>query len=713
MSPSLRQRLPGALAELGLTLVVSTLAAVALTWPLVLDVSGQVIGGGELGGWLWRIWWHFEEVAALQALDLGPLEHTRQLVSLGRFPETGNILDVLLLNYPLEQAFGFPTHHNLKVLVVLVGNGVCAYALARTLTSSKSVALAASLIALFNPLVTQDINGTGLRQVLLWWVLLYPIGLRRALRTTSPLDGAIVGLLFTLVSAFYWFYGLFTAMFTVIWLIGWAARHRDELLRQPRWMLPAAVTAAIGISLFLVPYFQAGGAIGPGGVPVQRSMMDLPETTFLLPFPQYDVIAHAPLRPTTAAENVLSSLHRVIQSSWPADYVVNPLHGTTTFPLAVFFVGVLPGFFIKRARPWLAVWLVFWLGTLGPFLKLGSHQDTSQVVMVGDFVVRLPYTWMFRFVPGMSRMFGPYRMASLMVVASVPLVAIGLSALRHRAGQFLATSAVAFAVAFQPFVHIAGPVAQGSESPPLLQLPLWVSDFAVPAWYTDDAASGGAGIIEMPFEQQQDLLSAYQAAHHQRVYYQNWATRTAVPPLLRQGGGDHGARIRSLANEDERKRDIDTVLLALSRDPTTTEMSALPAESLARLVTRHDYRWLVVHESGYLYVNVFDAPMLYAIAVSKLGEYLGQRPQVFMEFEGDPTQSTLQLPKWVPQAPMRDLSRTTPAEADNPQLLMAVFDLHAWVEAGAIANLGLAPGEGLTPGEGLAPDQAQDAPESP
>ena len=36
----------------------------AVTWPIVLNMDSIVVGGGELGGWLWRQWWHFEEVRA-------------------------------------------------------------------------------------------------------------------------------------------------------------------------------------------------------------------------------------------------------------------------------------------------------------------------------------------------------------------------------------------------------------------------------------------------------------------------------------------------------------------------------------------------------------------------------------------------------------------------------------------------------------------------
>jgi len=671
-------RLLVALAEVALALAVSVVAAVALTWPLARDLHHQVVGGGELGGWIWRMWWHFQEVHALGELHLGPAESLRQLVSLGRYPETGNILDVLLLSYPLDHWLGFPEHNNIKVLLILVGNGLCAYALARSITEHRAVALVASLVAIFNPLVIQDINGTGLRQVLLWWVLLFPIALRRALRTARPLDGALVGLLFTAISAFYWFYGLFTAMFAAVWLVGWGLSNRDRVRRAWRWLLPAALVAGAGVFLFLLPYFQAGGDVGPGGAAVAHHALDLPETTFLLPFPDYDVIAQAPLRPANAAENVLSSLHRVIGSSWPADYILDPRYGAAGFPLVVLLLGVLPGLFIKRARPWLGVWVLFWLGSMGPYLKWGAHQDASEVVRLGGYVVRLPYTWMFRFIPGMSRMFAPYRLSSMMVVASVPLMALGLSAVRKAWQRLPLLLLSVAAMVVQPCIQVTGPIAPGSIPPPLFKLPASVDAFSIPAWYGDLDPAGDEGIIEMPFEQQQDLLSAYQSFHGRRVYYQNWATRTAVPPILRQEGGPIATQLRALANEDQRLRGVDAVLLELSRRPREVELASLPADQLARLATEKGYRWLVVHESGFLYVDMLKSGVLYETAVRKLAEYLGQEPTRQVEFQAAGSASVVGLPLWVPAAPMPENHGNVPIEANRPYLELAVFDLQAW-----------------------------------
>ena len=110
----------------------------------------------------------------------------------------------------------------------------------------------------------------------------------------------------------------------------------------------------IGCMFFLLPYFSAGeqGGGGRGGSEA------LPELTFFLPYPTYDTIASAPQRPTNYRENVLSSLHRGIDSSWPADFIIDPRHGVLAFPAVVFLLGIVPAIFQKRARFWLLIWFI-------------------------------------------------------------------------------------------------------------------------------------------------------------------------------------------------------------------------------------------------------------------------------------------------------------------------------------------------------------------
>lgn len=657
--------------ELLVALLFSIALAVLMTWPAAVHLEEVVIGGGEFGGWLWRHWWHFQEVRALQGEGYGLIGEITTLVSLGRFPETGNILDILLLSYPLRELFGSPADHNLKVLIILVGNGLCGYALARSFTDSILASLAAASIAIFNPLVVQDINKTGLRQVLLWWLLLYPIFLSRAGRTCRPIDGILAGLMFSAVSSFYWFYGLFAAMMSVIWVAWWYIEQRPPLRQVLNWMGTATFAASVGLALFLAPYFSTGSEDASGA---RGGTALLPEVTFFLPYPAYDTVASAPLRPSTYRDNILSSLHRGIDSAWPADYVINPNHGVLAFPVVVFLIGVLPALFIRRARVWLLVWTVFWLGTLGPFLKFGAQKDTAEVFMLGEFVVRMPYTFMFQFIPGMSRMFAPYRMASLVVVASVVLVAISLDQLRRRT-RLVAAVLVAVAVVVQPLYRFD--LEDDDIARPLMwRVPTQISSIKLPEFYARLDPDGWEGLIELPLEQQQDIICAYQAVHHRKVY-RSWATSPAIPPWMRRiGGGDIGRRLRWLASEEPRQDPSREIFGTLSDNPIDADLSAWSESDLANLLQSGSYRYLIVHERGYFLSDPQQGRLLYRAAVRKLEERLGMEAEEEVEIAAfDWPGKKRHFPSGPALVPWASQEVSMPTTDMPSRYFMAIFDL--------------------------------------
>ena len=138
-------------------LLVSIGAAVAITWPMAANFDKVVLGGGELGGWLWRYNWHYMSLDGLMAADLGPIKTWVEFVGLGRYPETGNIMDVLAISYPLEKLFGFPASYNLKVLIILTLNGISGYGLARYFSGSVTSMSRAS--PLFMPTIFSESSG--------------------------------------------------------------------------------------------------------------------------------------------------------------------------------------------------------------------------------------------------------------------------------------------------------------------------------------------------------------------------------------------------------------------------------------------------------------------------------------------------------------------------------------------------------------------------
>ena len=83
------------------------------------------------------------ELEALSEAQVGPIETWNTFLSLGRYPETGNILDVLLLSFPLQKLWALPTHYNIKIFLILCLNGLCGYALARSFVADRLACLAA------------------------------------------------------------------------------------------------------------------------------------------------------------------------------------------------------------------------------------------------------------------------------------------------------------------------------------------------------------------------------------------------------------------------------------------------------------------------------------------------------------------------------------------------------------------------------------------
>ena len=653
-----------------LAVVVAFVAAAVLTWPMVTLMDEVVLGGGELGGWLWRYDWHFREVEAIQEAATGPVQLWREFVSLGRYPETGNILDVLAFNLPLERLAGFPESYNLKILVVLVGNGLAAYALGRYVSGSIAAALAASVVAVVNPLTILEIQASGLRQALLWWVLLYPALLDRALRRRTVGAGLVAGACFGAAGAFYWFYGLFTGIFTVFWLVAHLTVERRRI--DVRGLLRAGVGLGVGLALaagpFILPYVFAEGGASAG------TRESLPEMTFFLPYPAFDTVIHAPMRPQTYAENILASINRTVGSSWSASYAFDPSLNES-LPIVVFFLGVLPAVVRKRAWGWLVAWIFFYVGTMGPFLRWGEG-DSRNVVRVGEYVIRLPYTVLFQYVPGMSRMFAPYRLGSFVVVTSVALLAMGLARWRLRA--WLAPLVMVAVVAQPMYRWGRGAVSEGGADSREWRSPIKVNRIRVPEVYREIAKEPElTGIVELPLDQQQDLVCYYQVIHGKKVY-RSWASPGAIPPSLRRKGtgGAIGDQLRFQARADERGGPIYDAWVALSRDPESADLAALTPEALQKWAKNGQYRRVIVHERGYYLVDPRRGSALYRAAVNRIAEALGVPANEIVEVErGDDANPVPGIPTSGDLLTWTSQPVDLPASSAPAKIHMAVIDL--------------------------------------
>ncbi|MDP7113494.1 MAG: hypothetical protein QGH45_16120, partial [Myxococcota bacterium] len=90
-----------------LGVVAGYLAAALVTLhPFVRYAGKYCIGGGELGGWLWRYDWLKQQTRIILDTDWSLTEKLLTILALGQYPETGNVTDILTLNLPLEALFG-------------------------------------------------------------------------------------------------------------------------------------------------------------------------------------------------------------------------------------------------------------------------------------------------------------------------------------------------------------------------------------------------------------------------------------------------------------------------------------------------------------------------------------------------------------------------------------------------------------------------------
>ena len=297
---------------------------------------------------------------------------------------------MLLLSFPPE-VVGTSTHYNIKIFLILCLNGLCGYALARKFCRGPvglsggvwlSEPCCGSRSLWIRSASVHSLVGSSVSALLF-----------RAERKGTWQSGALAGLVFGLASAFYWFYGLFfLAMFIALWGCGSLSVSGDDCLGKAcllgwfRWW----ELEVLSILFFLPTSTQQGldsrrGALFPN-CPfsafsgIRRHQSSSFETgnlrgeraLFLESSHSLFLVSGLSLEPRPSASFAVDGL------SWVCcpHFCCSSLSRTCVFDLGV--RGFLPG----NAGP---LHEVFWL------------LDTTEVMHVGgDWVVRLPYAWMFR-----------------------------------------------------------------------------------------------------------------------------------------------------------------------------------------------------------------------------------------------------------------------------------------------------------------------------
>ena len=401
----------------GIVLTIYFLLALALTYPLIAHFDSHVPGRGiDDPALAWNVWWFKFSIFNLGASPL----HTDYLyypLGVNLAANTSTFLNGLIA-LPLQFLFGTIISQNLVVYFALVISGYGAYLLAREVLSRCNIKsdLAAALAGAFYAFGAWHINYVAAGHFMLLsneWLPFFALYLFRMDKARWR-SGAHAGLFFVMSAwtelTFISFMAILTTLQVAHVLITNVTRRQKDketwnfsLSRQlpVSWsnFFMLGVVAALGVSPLLISLLadtvRYGYYIAPGLGRVQ--VFSAEPISFFVP-----------------------SFTHPILGAW-ANALTNANTSYAFVGYAALILATL-GFFPNRAsrdaRFWFASALVFALIVLGPTLIVAG-QNTG---------VPMPFA-LVRMIPFMNANRYPVRFNAMLMLALVPLIALGAARL--------------------------------------------------------------------------------------------------------------------------------------------------------------------------------------------------------------------------------------------------------------------------------------------
>lgn len=212
--------------------------------------------------------------------------------------------------------------------------------------------------------------------------------------------------------------------------------------------------------------------------------------------------------------------------------------------------------------------------------------------------------------------------------------------------------------------------------------------------------------MELPLDQQQDIVCYYQTAHEWKVY-KSWASPGSIPPFcrLKDSGGEPGKRLRFQAQPDVVDGPLPTLWQQLSNQPDAADLSVLSGELLQAWAKKGRYQWVVLHERGYLLVDPSRGFFLYETAKDALTKVLGAPTEYMEAVRGDPANAEFGVPTEGELIPWSSQPLKLPPGGMPDSYRMAVFKLpvsfeDAYVEEAVSAGPSATPAPPGAPGGG-------------
>jgi len=427
---------------------------------------GGVVGDGvDLYGTFWFYWWIEQCIGGLT----DPSYTDLMFHPMGKdiFAHTGNNFVDAIVAQPLMHLIGFPRYQAWFVALLLVGNALSFRLLAKDLFTHKAAVWASSLLWMLNPFVLFECMTGRLTQAFVWFL---PLAIRHFLRAGRGgwRDPVLAGVYTALQAWTYWFMGWFMAI-AMAWLglIKLAeARHKWRVLLRS-WLIAAAVClvcilpAAVGMNT-MASAGEVPGLVDGGGL--------------------FDV-------PAALGNNVSRKLH---------GYTLMETQGHPMFLYVVWGLGLLWTVCMRRNR-----WMWGGLALVSLAFAVGPVWPTSS----GEDVVMPHYMLLYRHAPFFSRLWFPYRLLVITMLA----VSVGLGFLVQRVGT-RQDRWQRWVWALPLMLAAATMIEQGRHlAYPLLHRPLEVPDV-----YQEIGSRGGA-VIDLPIGLARTTI-VWQTVHGQPTF---------------------------------------------------------------------------------------------------------------------------------------------------------------------------------------------------
>ena len=441
--------------------------------------SGRVIGDGvDLFGTFWFYWW----IDHCLRTGTDPSFTDLMFHPLGKdiFAHTGNNFVDAILAWPFQAALPYPGYQPVWVAVLLIGNGLTFWPLARHVLGKRSwAAFFATALWTIHPFVLFECMTGRLTQALVWWLPLALLGFLRTgevptggspLRWTTLKWPVLMGAMTGLSAWTYWFQGYFMvlgfAWLACVTLVRPAEKRRSHLLLG--WTVAGLTClAVVGPGIWAMATAAGSGAV-PGLSEDTSGFFELPRSL---------------------GNNVAQTLHGLVLMERHGQ----PQLTTITWVLAG-GVALVAG---RQRALWLGLAAIIAAFSIGPVWPGADGESTRM----------FHYLAAYRLVPFFDRLWFPYRMVVVAFAGLTLAVGGALARWEARLG---------------PRTHLAGIAAlvgvsiAAVEQHHNLALPLVSRDLTPPP-VMEVLGEEGGGLIELPIGLARVSI-AWQPVHAQPTF---------------------------------------------------------------------------------------------------------------------------------------------------------------------------------------------------